>query len=108
MSYARRAAPRDPGEHLTTPASRTDDEPAQAIAGRIEHIHQISDALVTDVLERSRGALQVHRPVTMLLSELGCVAADRRDFTHPDATEWTAAPVSDTETRRGPGRTPRW
>lgn len=57
---------------------------------------------VTDVLadfaQRSRSTA----PATMLLAEPDCVAAGRRDLTNPDATEWTAAPVSDTETRRGP------
>ncbi|NGP09613.1 hypothetical protein G6038_29945 [Rhodococcus sp. 14C212] len=104
VSYARRAAPRDQREHLTTPASRADDESAQAIAGRIEHIHRISNAPSRtswgDFAQRSASTA----PATMLLAELDRVAADRRDLTNPDATEWTATPVSDTETRRGPRR----
>ncbi|MFD6860523.1 hypothetical protein ACFWCF_24685 [Rhodococcus sp. NPDC060090] len=85
-------------EHLPTLALQTDDERAHTIAGRIEHIHHISgatvDEIVTDLAQRA-GATA---PATTLLAELDRIAADGRDFTHPDAPEWIVAPVSGADT----------
>ncbi|MFI2562215.1 MobF family relaxase [Nocardia farcinica] len=82
-------------EHLPTLALQTDDERAQAIAGRLEHLHRLSgtsiDEIVADLAERA-GATA---PATVLLTELDRIAADGRDLTNPDAPKWIVAPVSD-------------
>lgn len=85
-------------EHLPTLALQTDDERAQAIAGRIEHLHHLSGASIEEVVADLAEQAGATAPATVLLAELDRIAADGRDLTNPDAPEWVVAPVSDADT----------
>ncbi|MDO1482223.1 TraA protein, partial [Rhodococcus ruber] len=85
-------------KHLPTLALQTDDERAQTIAGRIEHLHRLSGASIEQVVADLAERAGATAPATVLLTELDRIAADGRDFANPDAPEWVAAPVSDADT----------